>query len=79
VETLQVIDRIAVQSALDRIRPYVQRDGGDIVLVEIDGTHARVRLTGNCADGSGTARTLCLGVEHWLREQVPGLEGIVID
>jgi hypothetical protein len=37
-----------VAAALDKIRPALQADGGDIVLVAIEGQDARVRLTGAC-------------------------------
>lgn len=68
----------AVQAALDRIRPFLQRDGGDIELLGIVERRARVRLTGNCAGCPSAAVTLYLGVETYLREQVPELEGIQV-
>jgi Fe-S cluster biogenesis protein NfuA len=68
----------AVQAALDRIRPFLQRDGGDIELLGIVERRARVRLTGNCAGCPSAAVTLFLGVETYLREQVPELEGIQV-
>ena len=37
-----------VAAALEKIRPALQADGGDIVLVAVEGQHARVRLTGAC-------------------------------
>lgn len=71
-------DDAAVQAALDRIRPFLQRDGGDIELLGIVERRARVRLTGNCAGCPSAAVTLFLGVETYLREQVPELEGIQV-
>jgi Fe-S cluster biogenesis protein NfuA len=68
----------AVQAALDRIRPFLQRDGGDIELLGVVEHRARVRLTGNCAGCPSAAVTLFLGVETYLREQVPELEGIQV-
>lgn len=73
-----VPDRAQVQAALDRIRPFMQRDGGDIELVGVVDRRARVRLTGNCAGCPSAAVTLYLGVETYLREQVPDLEGILV-
>lgn len=37
-----------VSAALDKVRPYLQADGGDIELVAIEGPDARVRLRGAC-------------------------------
>ncbi len=71
-------DDATVQAALDRIRPFMQRDGGDIELLGVVDRRARVRLTGNCAGCPSAAVTLFLGVETYLREQVPDLEGIQV-
>ena len=71
-------DDATVQAALDRIRPFMQRDGGDIELLGVFDRRARVRLTGNCAGCPSAAVTLFLGVETYLREQVPDLEGIQV-
>jgi Fe-S cluster biogenesis protein NfuA len=38
-----------VQSVLDRVRPVMQADGGDIELLEVHGNSARVRLTSICS------------------------------
>ena len=73
-----MIDDSQVQSALNRIRPFMQRDGGDIELVGVSENRARVRLTGNCAGCPSASVTLYLGVETYLREQIPGLEGIQV-
>lgn len=69
---------LVVQAALDRIRPFLQRDGGDIELLGVVDRRARVRLTGSCAGCPSAAVTLFLGVETFLREQVPDLEGIQV-
>jgi Fe-S cluster biogenesis protein NfuA len=56
----------------------MQRDGGDIELVAITENRARVRLIGNCAGCPTASVTLYLGVESYLREMVPELEGIQV-
>jgi Fe-S cluster biogenesis protein NfuA len=73
-----MIDDTTVQAALNRIRPFLQRDGGDIELVSVADNRARVRLTGNCAGCPSAAVTLYLGVESFLREVIPELEGIQV-
>jgi Fe-S cluster biogenesis protein NfuA len=38
-----------VQAVLDRVRPFLQADGGDIELVSVEGNSAHIRLIGGCA------------------------------
>ena len=75
---VDVPDHARVQAALDRIRPFLQRDGGDIELLGVVDRRARVRLVGNCAGCPSAAVTVYLGVETYRREQVPDLEGIQV-
>jgi Fe-S cluster biogenesis protein NfuA len=65
-----------VQAVLDRVRPYLKADGGDIELVAVEGNSATVRLTGACASCPSAHMTLHVGVETALREAVPGFESI---
>lgn len=63
-----------VEKALEKIRPALQRDGGDIELVDIteDGV-VQVRLTGACGGCPMSQMTLKMGVEKALKEEVPGV------
>jgi Fe-S cluster biogenesis protein NfuA len=65
-----------VESVLARVRPFMQADGGNIELVEVDGNSAAVRLTGRCAGCPSAHMTLYLGVEMALREQMPEFEAL---
>ncbi len=60
-----------IQAVLDRVRPALQTDGGDIELVEVTWTSARVRLHGSRAGYPGSIATLRLGIEQLLREEIP--------
>ena len=64
--------------ALKKIRPMLQRDGGDIELVsvEADGT-VKVRLKGACGSCPMSTMTLKMGVEKTLKEEVPGVKEVV--
>ena len=64
-----------VAKVIDKIRPYLQRDGGDIELVEVlPETHrVKVRLQGACHGCPGATMTLKMGVERTLREEVDPL------
>ena len=61
-----------VQEALDRVRPSLQADGGDVVLVDVDdGGVVRVRLTGACKGCPMSQMTLKMGIEKILKQNVP--------
>jgi Fe-S cluster biogenesis protein NfuA len=63
-----------VELVLQRIRPLMLADGGDIELVEVHGRTARVRLTGTCAGCPSAHMTLYMGVEMALRAEIPDFE-----
>ena len=69
-----MVTRERVEAVLDRVRPFMQADGGDIELVEVDGRSASVRLTGLCAGCPSAHMTLYLGVEMALRDEIPEFE-----
>ena len=66
--------RERVESVLQRVRPFLQADGGDIELVAVDGNRASVRLTGMCSSCPSAHMTLFLGVETVLRRDIPEFE-----
>ena len=67
-----------VEAALSKVRPYLQRDGGDIELVSVedDGT-VKVRLMGACSGCPGAAQTLKHGVERILKEEIKEIKEVV--
>ena len=70
--------RERVAEVIDGIRPYIQRDGGDIELVEVeDDGLVKVRLSGACSGCPHAAVTLKMGVERALRERVPEVKEVV--
>ncbi len=66
----------AVEKALEKIRPLLQRDGGDIELVEVSDGVVKVRLTGACKGCPMSQMTLKQGVEKLLMKEVPGLKQV---
>ena len=66
----------AVEQALAKIRPLLQRDGGDIELVEVNDGVVKVRLTGACKGCPMSQMTLKQGVEKMLLKEVPGLKEV---
>ena len=73
-----MISRERVESVLDRIRPMMQADGGDIELVEVHGNSARVRLTGMCSGCPSAHMTLYMGVEMALRDEIKEFEELLV-
>ena len=69
-----MISKENVQAVLDRVRPFLRADGGDIELVSVEGNSAAVRLTGLCAGCPSAHMTLHVGIEVVLREEIPDFE-----
>lgn len=59
-----------IKSKLEEIRGMLQADGGDLELVEIDGTNVKLRLTGACGGCPHAAMTLKQGIERALKDAV---------
>ncbi|HHX86950.1 MAG TPA: NifU family protein [Firmicutes bacterium] len=67
-----------VEEALAKIRPALQRDGGDLELVEVDPEGVvKVRLTGACGGCPMSAITLKQGIEKVVKQEVPGIKEVV--
>ncbi|WP_096190042.1 NifU family protein [Evansella halocellulosilytica] len=62
-----------VQEVLDKLRPFLLRDGGDVELVGIDEGVVKVRLMGACGSCPSSTITLKAGIERALLEEVPGV------
>ena len=59
-----------IKEAIEKIRPSLQNDGGDIDFVKLDGKTVYVRLRGACAGCAMAAMTLKGGVERMLQVSV---------
>jgi Fe-S cluster biogenesis protein NfuA len=73
-----MIPRERVQAVIERIRPLIQGDGGDIELVDVVDNKAKVRLTGNCVGCPSAQMTLFMGVEMALKEEIPEFEELIV-
>ncbi len=67
-----------VEEALKKVRPMLQRDGGDVELVSVDdaGT-VKVRLKGACGSCPMSTMTLKMGIEKMLKQEVPSVKEVV--
>ncbi|MGQ9788676.1 MAG: NifU family protein [Candidatus Hadarchaeaceae archaeon] len=67
-----------VEAAIEKIRPALQADGGDVELVDVtDEGIVKVRLVGACVGCPMSTMTLTFGIERELKKQVPGVKKVV--
>jgi Fe-S cluster biogenesis protein NfuA len=67
-----------VLKALERVRPYLQSDGGDIKLIDITTDNiVKVKLQGACSGCPFSMQTLKAGVEQALIKEVPEIKSVV--
>lgn len=65
-----------VKAALEKIKPTLQGDGGDIEFVSVEGAVVKVRLKGACCGCPMSQMTLKSFVEKTIKEEVPGIESV---
>ena len=66
-----------VQEALEKIRPALQADGGDVELIDVEDGVVKVRLVGACAGCPMSQMTLTNYVEKLIMEEVPEVERVI--
>lgn len=65
-----------VTAALERIRPAIQSDGGDVWLIRIENAVAYVQMIGACGGCAAAGTTLKLGIERVVCEDVPEIRAV---
>ena len=70
--------REQVQAVLDKVRPMLQNDGGDVELVDVtpDGV-VKVKLTGACGGCAMSTYTLKMGIEKTLKQELPEVKEVM--
>ena len=66
-----------VGEVLNKIRPSLQRDGGDVELVEVNDGTVKVKLTGACGGCPMATMTLKMGIERILKQEIPEVKEVV--
>jgi len=75
-EKTRIVDKI--NQVLDKLRPYLEADGGGITLEEVtDDLIVKVKLHGACEGCPFSYQTLKAGVEQALRKEVPEIKDLV--
>jgi len=74
-EIIMLKDKI--EDALNKVRPSLQADGGDVQFVDVDENGVvKVRLTGACGGCPMSQMTLKMGIEKVLKQNVPEVEKV---
>jgi Fe-S cluster biogenesis protein NfuA len=68
--------RETVEHVLERVRPQLQVDGGDVQLVDVDEGVVTLRLVGGCCGCPFTRLALMAGLEKAIKEQVAGIQQV---
>ena len=66
-----------VLEVLDKLRPFLQSDGGDVELSEIEDGVVKLRLMGACGSCPSSTITLKAGIERALFEEVDGVKEVI--
>jgi Fe-S cluster biogenesis protein NfuA len=69
--------REKVEKAIDEIRPFLQADGGNIELVDVQEGIVKVKLVGACGSCPMSQMTLKRGVEARLKAQIPEVKEVI--
>jgi Fe-S cluster biogenesis protein NfuA len=76
IEIKSIKDRVL--KALEKVRPYLQSDGGDIDLIDVtDDMTVKVKLTGACHGCPYSVQTLKAGVEQAIMKEVPEIKRVI--
>ncbi|HRD03019.1 MAG TPA: NifU family protein [Candidatus Saccharicenans sp.] len=66
-----------VDEVLNKIRPSLQADGGDVELVDVVDGVVSVRLVGVCSGCPMSQMTLKMGIERLLKKEIPEIKSVV--
>ena len=69
--------RDKVEEVLDKVRPQLMQDGGNVELVDIEDGTVKVKLTGACGCCPMATLTLKMGIEKILKQEIPEIKEVV--
>ena len=79
MEQKTVTTKEKVEETLEKIRPSLQADGGDVELIDVSNGTVKVRLTGSCGHCPMSTMTLKMGIESILKERIPEVKEVVAE
>ncbi|MCI9280893.1 MAG: NifU family protein [Bacilli bacterium] len=68
---------LKIKELLDDLRPFLNGDGGDIEFIKYEDKFVYIKLTGACANCGFQDETISFGIEAYLKDQVPEIEGVI--
>ena len=66
-----------IEKALDSVRPYLNKDGGDVRVVSVAGKKLTLKFEGNCSSCDMSNMTLKAGIEEAIKQHVPEITNVV--
>lgn len=72
-----VLEKAKVEKVLDKVRPSLQADGGNVELVEVAGNTVKLKLVGHCAGCPMSQMTLKNGIERILKQEIPEVKEVI--
>lgn len=66
-----------VEKSLDKIRPALMADGGNVELIEVKNDVVKVKLTGACGGCPMSQMTLKMGIERHLKNEISEIKEVV--
>jgi len=66
-----------VKEVLDKVRPYLVRDGGNVELIDVSDGTVKVKLVGACAGCPMSKLTLKNGIERILKQEIPEVKEVI--
>jgi Fe-S cluster biogenesis protein NfuA len=66
-----------VKAALENVRPSLQADGGDVEFISVNDGIVSVKLTGACAHCPHAQMTLKMGIENYLKKEIPQIKAVI--
>ncbi|MBA7539179.1 Fe/S biogenesis protein NfuA [subsurface metagenome] len=69
--------RDKVEAVLDKIRPSLMADGGNVELISVNDGVVKVRLTGACGGCPMSTLTLKMGIERIVKQEIPEIKEVI--
>jgi len=66
-----------IKELLEDLRPFLNQDGGDIEFIKYEDNYVFIKLSGACAHCGYQDETIAYGIEAYLKESIPEIEGVI--
>ena len=66
-----------IKELIEDLRPFINSEGGNIEFIKYEEKFVYIKLTGACAHCGYQDETINFGIESYLKEQIPEIEGVI--